>query len=252
MRSENHEAEKVGSRGTLFTFGDLGGLTTTAYLIEGPRHWFVVDTFLGPESMATVLEHIGRTDPGKPVVVFNTHYHWDHVWGNCAFHGATIAAHDLTRSKMAEVGQKELEAYGEYRRGKVSIVLPQLLFDSKLRFEEDGVELFHSPGHTEDSSSCYDRVDGVLLAGDNLELPLPYLNWGKLDRYLETLEDYLKLEAGRVIAGHHPRVTGEIINGNMEYLRDFASGRAEKYLKGEGRDTHTQNQTVMERQGWKA
>ncbi|HBE73203.1 MAG TPA: Zn-dependent hydrolase, partial [candidate division Zixibacteria bacterium] len=128
-------------------------------------------------------------------------------------------------------------------------VLPGLTYGSRLCFEDDGVEFFHTPGHTEDSSSCYDRVDGVLLAGDNVELPLPYLYWDKLGRYLETLEGYLKLGASRVIAGHHPLVTGDIIGGNMEYLGDFGSGKAEKHRVGEGRDTHARNMAVLERLG---
>lgn len=249
MQSEKCLVEKVGTRGTLFIFDDLDGLPTTVYLINGPRHVFVVDTFLGPESMEPVLAHMAEHCPGKPVVVFNTHYHWDHIWGNCAFPGAAIVSHSLTRAKTAEVGAKELEAYGKYRQGRVELVLPGLTFGSSLCFEDDGVEFFHSPGHTEDSSSCYDRVDGVLLAGDNLELPLPYLYWDKLGSYLETLDGYLKLGARRVIAGHHPLVTGEIIGGNMEYLGDFGSGKAEKHRDGEGRGTHARNMAVLERLG---
>lgn len=239
--------ESVGSRGTLFTYDDLDGLPTTVYLIEGPSRWFVIDTFLGPQSMAPVMDRISRDGPGKPVVVFNTHYHWDHVWGNCAFAGATVVSNRLTRAKMSEVGLKELDAYKNYRRGAVELVLPDLTFDHRLYFEEDGVELFTSPGHTEDSASCCDRIDNVLLVGDNVELPLPYLYWDNLDRYVETLGEYQKLGAKRVIAGHHPLVTGDIIDGNVEYLKDFSSGRAGRYLQGEGRDTHAQNVAVLDR-----
>lgn len=247
MKSDNCIIDKVGTRGTLFVFDDLDGLPTTVYLIEGAKHLFVCDTFLGPARMTPVLANIKEMRPGKPVVVFNTHYHWDHIWGNCAFPGAAVVSHSMTRAKMAEVGAKELEAYERYRRGQVELVLPDQTFDSRLNFEEDGVEFFHSPGHTEDSASCYDRIDQVLLVGDNVELPLPYLYWNNLERYLKTLEGYLKLGAKRVIAGHHPLVTGDIIRGNIEYLKDFASGRAERYLQGESRNTHAQNISVLGR-----
>lgn len=245
MKSEKCIIDKVGTRGTLFVYDDLDGLPTTAYLIDGVKHAFVVDTFLGPESMEPVLARIAERCPDKPVMVFNTHYHWDHVWGNCAFASATVVSHRLTRSRMSEAGLKELEAYQKYRKGTVELVLPDLTFDSRLCFEEDGVELFHSPGHTEDSSSCYDRVDNVLLVGDNVEMPLPYLYWDNFGGYLGTLEGYLKLGAKRVVAGHHPMVTNDIIQGNMEYLRDFASGKAEKYRQGGGGPTHAQNEAVM-------
>jgi glyoxylase-like metal-dependent hydrolase (beta-lactamase superfamily II) len=247
MPVEDCLIEKVGSRGTLFVYDDLDGLPTTVYLINTPRHVFIVDTFLGPESMEPVLRHMAERCPGKPVVVFNTHYHWDHIWGNCAFPGATVAAHRLTRPKMAEVGQQELTAYQRYRRGAVDLVLPHLTFDARLCFEDDGVEFFHSPGHTQDSTSGYDRIDNVLLVGDNVELPLPYLNWDGLGRYLKTLEGYEEIGAARIIAGHCPKVTKEAIDVNMEYLREFMAGNTEWYETGEGKATHAQNVAVIGR-----
>lgn len=247
MPVEDCLIEKVGARGTLFVFDDLDGLPTAVYLIDGPKHWFVIDTFLGPDSMAPVRKVVDRRRPSKPVVVLNTHHHWDHVWGNCAFLNSTIASHRLTKERMVEHGHEELVSYGKYQRGEVSVILPQMLFDDRLAFEENGVEFFHSPGHTEDSSSCYDRADKVLLVGDNVELPLPYLNWGGLDMYLKTLEGYERMGAARVIAGHCPRVTAEVIDVNKEYLREFMSGNTKWYETGEGKATHAQNVAALER-----
>lgn len=247
MPVEDCLIEKVGSRGTLFVYDDLDGLPTTVYLIDGPSHWFVIDTFLGPESMRPVRKFIDRRRPAKPVVVLNTHYHWDHVWGNCAFLNATIASHRLTKERMLAHGHEELVAYGQYRKGEVYTVMPQLLFEERQAFEEDGVEFFHSPGHTEDSSSCYDRVDKVLLVGDNVELPLPYLYWNDLGRYQETLKNYVAMDAKRIIAGHCPKVTKEAIDVNMEYLREFMAGNTKWYETGEGKSTHAQNVEVLGR-----
>ena len=42
--------KSIGTRGTLFTFHELEGLETCVYVIDGPRHVFVIDTFLGPKS----------------------------------------------------------------------------------------------------------------------------------------------------------------------------------------------------------
>ena len=245
MKNKKCIIEKVGSRGTLFTYSDLEGLLTTVYLIECPGHVYVIDTFLGPGSMTPVLEHIDKSCPGKPAVVFNTHYHWDQVWGNCAFPGAIVASHRLTRQKMAEAGQKELDAYGQYRRGEVRLVMPGLTFDSGLAFEDDGVEFFHSPGHTEDSSSCLDRVDGVLLVGDNVEMPLPFLNWDDLEAYRKTLEGYKQRNVSRIIAGHCLQVTTEVLDANIRYLEDFQQGRTAAYETGASGPSHSQNIQAM-------
>ena len=34
-------------------------------------------------------------------------------------------------------------------------------------FPEDGISLFHTPGHTDDGISIYDAVDKALYVGDN-------------------------------------------------------------------------------------
>ncbi len=252
MPAEGCQIENVGKRGTLFVFDDLDGLPTTVYLIDGTEHLFVVDTFLGPKSLAPVLAHISKHCPGKPAVVFNTHYHWDHVWGNGAFPKATIVAHRLTKERMLAHGQEELIAYAKYKKGEVHMVTPQLLFEDRQAFVQDGVEFFHSPGHTDDSSSCYDRVDKVLLVGDNIELPLPYLNWNGLGQYLKTLEGYQRMGAARIIAGHCPKVGKETIDVNIEYLRRVMAGNTKQFETGEGRATHAQNVMVLDRLRGKA
>ena len=76
---------KIGTRGMLFIFRELEGMEANVYVINGPKHVFVIDTFLGPKSMDAVKKLMGRALRKKPVVIVNSHYHWDHIWGNCAF-----------------------------------------------------------------------------------------------------------------------------------------------------------------------
>ena len=59
------EFSRVGSRGLLFTWAEP--YHTNVYVIVGARHLFVVDSFLGPEPMANVLERIRDEGvAGKP------------------------------------------------------------------------------------------------------------------------------------------------------------------------------------------
>lgn len=237
---------RIGERGVLFTFHDLEGLETTVYAIDGPKHVFIVDTFLGPQSMAVVKQRMAPALRRKPVVVVNTHFHWDHVWGNCSFPNSVIVAHALCREKIARCGGKELNAYGALRQGAVELVLPDCTFTDRLAFEDDGVEMFHSPGHSPDSISVYDRGDKVLLVGDNVEEPLPYLYSTDLAAYEATLGSYLSPGAKRIVAGHCARVTRGIIRSNLAYVRAFRNGRTGAYGNGRCRQTHQQNLKVME------
>ena len=71
---------------------------------------YVCDTFLGPDSMkdiARIIKDNGHHE--KPVVVFNSHADWDHVWGNCYFEDAMIISHRECRNRMIAEWEEELD-----------------------------------------------------------------------------------------------------------------------------------------------
>ena len=219
------DIKQVGSRGVLFSFDEIGG-ATNVYVINGTKHIFIIDTFIGPEAMEPVNSYIENNIGEKPIIVVNTHYHWDHVWGNCTYVSYPIVAHEKCMEFLAANGEEDLKKHEEYAKGKVKITLPNLTFTEKLMYEEDRVMLFHSPGHTEDSISIYDEQDKVLIVGDNLERPIPYLMAKSLDTYLKTLQGYLKMDF-HVVTGGHIGLEGEqLIRDNAEYIRSFADGCA--------------------------
>jgi glyoxylase-like metal-dependent hydrolase (beta-lactamase superfamily II) len=235
------QIKPIGRRGALFIFNDLDGMETTVYAINGRKNIFLIDTFLGPDSMAPVKESLAAKFGDKPVIIFNTHYHWDHIWGNCAFDGANIYSHRLCRRAILEKGHRELEEFSRYKKGTVKIVFPNITFNDRLMFEDEEIEMFYSPGHSIDSASLFDHQDSVLVAGDNIEAPLPYLMWPDLEGYCRTLEGYKTLDPKYIISGHCPEVSLKMLKDNLQYLRDLISGNAKKYEKGNFRDTHLQN-----------
>ncbi|MFW9974443.1 MAG: MBL fold metallo-hydrolase [Candidatus Thorarchaeota archaeon] len=210
--------EKIGSRGVLISFSDP--YFTNVYIIFGDEHVFVLDTFLGNKSMKIVhhlIENEGYID--MPVVIFNSHADYDHYWGNGSFKDASIVGHEHCRERVLLEGESSLLKYEKHRKGKVKLLPPTQTFQKTLRFEDDEVLFFHTPGHTLDSSSCFDEIDKVLFVGDNIESPIPYLNHANFDQYIQTLESYLKLNWNLIIAGHDPPLKkSDLINQNMDYL----------------------------------
>jgi cyclase len=219
------DIKQVGSRGVLFSFNEIGGVTNV-YVINGNEHIFIIDTFVGPASMEQVNSYIENNMGEKPIIVVNTHHHWDHVWGNCAYKVFPIVAHEKCLELLAVKGEEDFKKHEEYAMGKVEITLPNLTFTEKLMFMEDRVLLFHSPGHTVDSITVYDEQDKVLFVGDNLERPIPYLMAKSLDTYLETLQDYMEMDFHVIIGGHTGLEGKQIICDNAEYIRSFAKGCA--------------------------
>jgi len=224
----------VGTRGRYFSF-PLGDDATGIYVIDGHHRWVVVDTALGPGAIAEVRSHLGARLESKPVVVVNTHSHFDHVWGNCAFAGSTIIAHRLCRESFTDgrVG-RYLANHSERQMGPVALVPPTLTFESRLCLADDGIELIHSPGHTLGSISVIDRDEGVLYAGDNIGLPIPSLYPGTTaEAFIGTLETYLALDLSRLVTSHYGEVSWDLVADHLTYLRAVCDGDTFAYDHGD-------------------
>ena len=137
-------------------------------LILGKRHNFIIDTGIDEICSKVIQDYIG-SDP-KPIIIINTHHDWDHVAGNWVFEKNTIIAHKLCRELMDKKWDEQIgraKQNNRYFNGEVRKCLPNLLFDGAMYFPEDGISIFHTPGHTADSISIYDEADKVLYVGDN-------------------------------------------------------------------------------------
>jgi len=181
-------------------------------LILGVKHNFVIDTGLGSGSVAPILEYlVGDT---KPVIVINTHGDWDHYWGNHVFEHCQIIAHPICRETLEKHWDSEVKRNEGKNDGEVRKCLPNVTFEGKLNFVEDGIMIFHTPGHTPCCISVLDMVDKVLYAGDNIgdteEDILPQINTNK-HIFRNTLGFYKGLDFNICISGHNKPQTKEVL-----------------------------------------
>ncbi|MFW9794941.1 MAG: MBL fold metallo-hydrolase, partial [Candidatus Thorarchaeota archaeon] len=117
------QIEKIGSRGLLFPFDDP--FLTNVYVIIGTDRVYVLDTFLGSESMAVVKEALDIEGQGnKSFVVFNSHGDYDHYWGNAVLDGALIIGHEECRTRILTESDEALLANEEQKKGEVIIKAP--------------------------------------------------------------------------------------------------------------------------------
>lgn len=208
--------QKVKNRSVLFTFHTESGWDLNLHLIRGKVHNFIIDTGLGSLCIAPILEYIGQD--AKPIIVVNTHHHWDHVWGNSAMMGRTILSHKLCREMITSKWEVMLLKNSHYQCGEAKIHLPNLTFEEELYFPEDKIRVLYTPGHTIDSISILDEEEGVLNAGDNvgdtLDEIIPSLDCSK-ELYLETLLKYRQLDFDTLLSGHNV-ILGKDIIGEIE------------------------------------
>jgi len=228
-----------------FIFDEISGFETAVFLINKPNRYYLIDTFCGEDPMRAILSHIETLEDKKRLVVINTHYHWDHIWGNCLFKNRDIVSHASCRALIIEQWQEQLKHNSGYRMGNNEMTLPNLTFQSNLIFEDDGIEILYSPGHTSDSISIFDREQSTLFVGDNLEKPLVFIETPDVDRYIRTLEKYVDYQPENIVASHSLDMTLEELEGTIGYLKKINQGQKIMFEDPLKQSIHEKNLSVI-------
>ena len=159
-------------------------------LVGGERGLLVVDTHGATGAARGVVEQVRRLGAGEVVGIVNTHWHFDHTFGNAAFRAAygepAIHAHETARDEMARGSDDAKRRYRDDSQGRddpmredvlaTEVVLPDHTFSSAkaLDLGDRMVELVH-PGRGHTGGDLVVRVPDadVLLAGDLVEESAP-------------------------------------------------------------------------------
>ncbi len=235
---------EIGKRGTLFTFQDgdspMGG-DTSVYLISGKERLYLCDTYLGIGSMKPIIDYIDRRYSEKQLVVFNSHSDFDHIWGNGAFPTSDVISHSKTRKRMQERWKFDYNRLSRFRDGEVIEKLPNITFNSNMKFEDDGIEFRYAPGHTACSSVCIDLEDSVIFAGDLIEEPVPVILSSDLITYYETLKSLMDMDFETLISAHSGVSDRTLLSKNIEYVKSLFLRERIEFPEGEDHGAHEFN-----------
>jgi len=240
---------EAGQRGFVFSFQEP--FLTNVYVVLGDEATYFCDTFLGPTAIEQILSWFNHNGHDmNEIVAFYSHYHYDHIWGTCALDESVVIAHQKCRELLIEHGESELQEYGESMIGDVTLVLPNVTFRQRIEFHHENLIFWHTPGHTPDCASLYDSKDAVLFVGDNVESPIPYVNTPDIDGYLRSLESYLEMDWGLLVASHDPPMKEpNLIRENIDYLSRFSSEEYDSSLDEATSIRHARNlATVAKRE----
>ncbi len=177
-----------------------------SYLIVGTTSAVLFDTGIGVTPIRPVAEALTRL----PIVVINSHSHYDHVGGNSEFDSVMTMDTPFTRMKMA----------GRPHAGLASEVAPDAFchgapagldtaaFRSK-PWKSAGIvkngdrialggrtlDVLHVPGHTPDALALLDRANGLLFTGDTFYdgTIWLYAQETNLDDYVTSMESLVAL-----------------------------------------------------------
>ena len=236
---------KISKNCNAFIYNNIESYTTNVFLIEKRSKIFLIDTFCGPDSMMPIKKILECEYNNKEVIVINTHFHWDHVWGNSSFKENIIISHELCRELLDKYWEDQLKKNEKYILGNIEKYLPNLTFKENMNFHNEGIEIFYSPGHTVDSISIFDHDEKILYVGDNLEKPIIYVENNDIKTYIKTLKKYLDYKPEKIIASHTLNLTEENINQTIKYLNDLKNGNKIEFETEYMRKIHIENYNLI-------
>lgn len=200
-------------------------------VVVGDNAVLVIDTLISAKHAQRLANAI-RQLTDKPIkYVVNTHYHVDHVLGNCVFasQGAVIIAHEKTNPDMPKVAARlahpdSLSMTAADLEG-TALAAPTITFPRDMSIDLGGVTVelnYPGPTHTPGSITAYVPQDKVLFAGDILFTRYhPNIGEGDLANWQKVLADLEKTPATQIIPGHGPLSTVADLRDMRVYLREF-------------------------------
>ena len=222
-----------------------------SYLVVGTERAALIDTGFGIADIRREVESL----TGLPVVVVNTHCHFDHVGDNYRF--SDVWAYDDDEEIACIERGHSREQCAEYMSPDAMIDLPEgfdlasyAVRPSKVtrRLRHlDTIELggrtlpvHHTPGHSPGSICLLESPNGILFSGDTIYpgTLFAHLDDADFNDYLESLR-YLEGFSGRVSrlcpAHNEAYMPKEALTDALEAFERIASGSAEHEAQGDTR-----------------
>lgn len=200
--------------------------------VVGDDGVLIVDTRQSPRLAREILEELSRVSSLPVRWVVNTHWHWDHVFGNDVFPGAEIWGHELCLTALAEHGEemkksvvdwvgeehaKEIEA--------VEIVPPTHTFseEASLQIGREVRLTYHGLAHTDADIVVRVSDASVAFYGDLIEQGAPP-SFGDSSpvAWPVTLERAIVEPVETYVPGHGDTVDHDFVVAQMEELDEVA------------------------------
>lgn len=188
----------------------VGMVMTNCYglLNTQTKEVILVDPGDSPEVIGRMVEEL----EGKPVAIFLTHGHYDHILALDAVKEKYQIPVYACKEEEELLGDVSLNLTGQVRRPMV--VRPEVLVSDLEEFTVAGfsIRAIHTPGHTKGSVCYYFPKENLLVSGDTLfhgSVGRTDLPTGSTAQMMESLKRLLKMlpEETDVLPGHESATT---------------------------------------------
>ncbi len=223
-----------------------------SYLILGARNALLFDTGMGMGDLRKVVTQLTRL----PIIVLNSHTHFDHIGDNWQFQNILGLNTAYTRRNAAGATHEQLrEAVlperlcGELPLGfkPESYAIPPFKIARYVKDEEildlggRAIEIIQTPGHAPDAICLLDRANRLLFTGDTfypgpIFLYVPDTNIAAYGRSVAKLRKLVP-DLDLLLPAHNfPAARPEMLARLSDAFRKVQSGKAQFTLKGGRRE----------------
>ena len=184
----------------------VGILQTNCYILacEDTKKAVIVDPGAEEEKIDSLIsrEHL------EPVLIVNTHAHYDHIGADRYFHdkGIPVAIHRLDTQLLMSGGGAEIMGFTSRPNPAPERYLEE---GDIIEFGNQKLSVIFTPGHSPGSISLYSAADKLLFCGDTLfcrSIGRSDLPGGDYDTLMHSLRDKISKLPGdtEVFPGHGP------------------------------------------------
>lgn len=212
--------------------------------VVGSRAILVIDTGLGHENGAIVLEAARSLSESENIFVVSSHTHPEHDLGSIAFpDGATIIRSHRQEQDIEEIGMSLANRFAEFSQRTAELLEGAVIRPSDIVFEDRleidlgdvTVELINAgPAHTRGDIAVYVEKDRVLFTGDVVmnQFPMPLAPNGSVGMWLEILDRLEALQPEWVIPCHYDIGGVELIQNYRRFFTALHSRAEEMHQNG--------------------
>lgn len=195
----------------VFVFNEIQ--ENTVVLSDETKECIIIDAGCNNEAEQLRLSGYITENSLKPVMLLNTHGHFDHVMGNAYIfrkYGLQPMMHRGDLNKI-ENATSYVSAFGLQMENPP--IPKQFLEDGQiLKFGNTEFKVIYTPGHSEGGVCFYFEKEKLLVAGDTLfngSIGRTDLPGGDYDELMRSIHTKLLALPGdtRVICGHGPGTT---------------------------------------------
>lgn len=213
----------------------------TASLIVSGTYGVLVDTLPFPDETLQMGMFARKVCPDGIRYIIYTQHQADHTYGAFLFPRAEVIAHAGARRILSEKGPAALEQAraASPDLAPVRLRLPTLTFvegSLTIRLPGKTLEVFATPGHTDDSVSVLLQEEKILFAGDTF-MSIPTISEGDPEQLKASIEKIAAMSLDTIVQGHGEIILrGEIkenVRRSLAYL-DALQTKVQKLVDEDG------------------